>query len=646
MTNAPEAPPAPKRRRIWRWIGGTALLLCVAVAVLVAVWDWNWFRPMVEARASAGTGRHITIERLEVHPGRTTTIVAHGLHVTNPEGFDGPDYAVFPRLSVTFAAWTWLRTSRLVLPLVEADHPEFTAVQLQDGRNNWTLTLPETKDGAPAVEVGDVVITDGTAHLIAAHVKTDVTMTIATAETDGKRSLTIDAKGTYAGQPVTAHAVGGALLALRDASAPYPIDAKLTNGPTSITLKGTILNPAALEGADLDLVLAGPDMSLLYPLTGIPVPRTPPYKLAGKLDFGEGLIKFTAIKGVVGSTDLAGALAVDPRPARTVLSGTLASRAADLEDLGGFIGSQPGRTTTPGQTPQQVQAVQRAKADPRLLPTVAIDLPRIRSADIHLAYKADSIKGENVPFDSLAAKLDIDDGRIRLTPLRLGIGGGALTGNFDLNPTGDMLAADIAVTLDRVNIGKLLSSWGLGSGQGPITGSARLKGKGASVSAIVGSGDGDLRLLMPRGGEVNALLINLSGLELGRAFLSALGVPEKEAIRCMVADFVLQHGILVSRTLAVDTTDHIIAGGGRIDLSRELMELYLRTDGKHFSIGTLATPIRISGPFKNLSFAPDAELAVRGGAAIGLGVLFPPAALLPTIQFGVGEGSPCAGLKK
>jgi len=45
--------------------------------------------------------------------------------------------------------------------------------------------------------------------------------------------------------------------------------------------------------------------------------------------------------------------------------------------------------------------------------------------------------------------------------------------------------------------------------------------------------------------------------------------------------------------------------------------MYLRTEAKHFSIGTLATPIRIAGPFKDLSFTPSPELAVRGVVAVG-----------------------------
>jgi len=316
-----------------------------------------------------------------------------------------------------------------------------------------------------------------------------------------------------------------------------------------------------------------------------------------------------------------------------------------MEDLGGFVGSTPGRTTTPGQSPQQVEEVKRAEASPKLLPTTRISIPKVLAADIHLTYRGEKILGKNMPFDSINAKMDIDDGRIRLSPIRLGIGDGALSGSIALSPVGGEVDADADVKAERVNIAKLLASAGLGSGEGILDGTARLKGRGASLSEILSHGDGVVRIVMPLGGNINSLLVDLSGIEIGPAFLAAIGLPDKEGIRCMVADFAIQRGIIASRTFEINTTEHVITGGGRVDISSEVVEMTLRTDPKHFTIGKLATPITISGPFKDLHFRPDKELAIRGGLAAGLGVLFPPAALLPTIQFGVGEKSPCVEQK-
>ena len=66
----------------------------------------------------------------------------------------------------------------------------------------------------------------------------------------------------------------------------------------------------------------------------------------------------------------------------------------------------------------------------------------------------------------------------------------------------------------------------------------------------------------------------------------------------------------------------------------------LKTEAKHFSVGSLPAPINITGTFGSPTIRPGAELAVRGGLAAGLAVVFPPLAILPTIQFGVGDDPP------
>ena len=141
------------------------------------------------------------------------------------------------------------------------------------------------------------------------------------------------------------------------------------------------------------------------------------------------------------------------------------------------------------------------------------------------------------------------------------------------------------------------------------------------------------------------MLADLSGLQFGRALLSALGIPDRTKIECLIGDFGLRQGALSVRTLLLDTESHVVTGSGVAGLGKEVLDLRLRTDSKHFSIGSLPTSIGITGSFKSPSIAPDAaELGARAGAAVGLGVLFAPLALLPTIQLGVGENSQCERL--
>ena len=99
----------------------------------------------------------------------------------------------------------------------------------------------------------------------------DCQVDISTRDDGQEGQLVMDLDGTYAGLPIKGRMVGGALLSLRDASHPWPIDLRLQHGPTTVTLAGTLLDPAAMNGASLTVQLSSPDLSSLDRLTGLSV---------------------------------------------------------------------------------------------------------------------------------------------------------------------------------------------------------------------------------------------------------------------------------------------------------------------------------------------------------------------------------------
>ena len=634
-----------------RWAIGLGVPL-VALGLFVAVFRWDWLIPLVESQASARLGRPVSIGHLHVSLGRVTRITAEDLRIGNPPGFaEEPPFAAVPRASLDLDVAALLRDRSVVIPAVTLERPVLEVLGREDGKTNYAFDFgpPAAQDADAAADprIGALRIEDGRAHVAISRLRADFQVTASTEDPAGEPPrIVAEATGTYAAQPITARLQGGAILNLRDAERPWPIDLNLANGPSHVTLKGTIRNPLALRGADLQLDLAGPDMGLLAPLVGVAIPATPPFQVTGKLDYAEGAFRFTEVAGRLGRSDLGGRFSVTPGRDRPVLDADATSRRVDLADLGGFVGTTPGRVGTPGQTAQQREALARAKASPRLLPIAPISIPRLRAADIHLRYKAASIVGQGMPFDSLETTLDIEDGTIRLHPVQFGVGQGRVGGDFVLVPQENgALHAKGELELRRVDISRLMRAAGAG-GAGTLGGVGRIEGTGRSVSELLGNSDGALTVVTV-GGQVSALLVDLSGLQFGNALLSALGLPERAKIECLVGDFTLERGHLSTRTLLLDTDSHVVTGGGSAGLGREILDLWMRTESKHFTIGSLPTPIAITGTFKDPSIRPYVgELAARAGAAVGLGIVFPPLALLPTIQLGVGENSQCERLTR
>ncbi len=631
------------RRRRWPYVLGAIALVIV---VFVFVFQWDWLIPFVDARASAALGRPVSMAHLHVQLGRTTRIVADDVKIANPADWPGGgDFATVDHLLLDVDAETLIRQRRVVLPNITLQKPVVDAQQEADGKANWTLATGSNDNNSgtsgPGVDIGTLVIEDGNAHVRSAKLNADFQVAIATKSggPDGKDQITADAKGTYAKQPITAQFVGGALLSLRDAKDPYPVDLKLANGPTKVSATGTIANPLAFAGANVKLEFAGPDMSLLLPLTGIAIPKTPPYRVTGKLDYANGDVKFEDFAGRVGSSDLEGNIDVDTKPhERPVLNATLHSKLVDLKDLGGFIGAEPGDADKGTKKP--------TRTDGKVLPQDPISLPKLNVADVHLHYTAGRIEGRHQPLDNMRADLDIVNGDVSLHPLSFGIGSGQISGTIDLAQRSNALAAKADIQFQRVDVDKLLSAAGVARGAGAINGRAVIDGTGGSVAQILGHGNGELKLYMGAGGNLSALLVDLSGLEFGNALLSAIGVPTRTRIDCLVTDFVLKNGEAESRLTMLDTDEARIGVLGGLNLQSEALSLQIRTEAKHFSIGSLPTPINIVGTLGNPSIRPDlAEGGARAAAAVGLGVLLTPlAGLLPTIQFGTGEDHACAGL--
>jgi len=159
---------------------------------------------------------------------------------------------------------------------------------------------------------------------------------------------------------------------------------------------------------------------------------------------------------------------------------------------------------------------------------------------------------------------------------------------------------------------------------------------------MMGHGNGELKLVLVSAGKVSALLIDLAGLEFGNALLSALGIPNQAQIDCFVTDLPLNNGIVDTKAFILDTNEARTTGSGTIDFRDQTLNYALTTRSKHFSIGSLPGPIDLTGPLGDPSIRPGTEVVARAGAAAGLGVLLTPlGALLPTIQFGVGNDNAC-----
>ena len=634
------------RRHKGLTVAGVLVVLCVA---LWFFWSWDWFLPIVDAKASAAAGRRVTAQHLHVRLWTTTRVELDGIRVEEPKDFaEAKPFATVGRLVVTLKPFAYLHGGAIVVPTILVADAEATIRGLADGKSNLDFPFmhPAQPTAAPAgapakpdpsPKLGELQIANTHVDVDWAKLRAKFGLDIHTEGAGDAARIVVLAKGTYAAQPIDGRFRGGALLTLRDSVHPYPLDLYVANGPTHVSMDGTVQDPLHFAGANVKLVFAGPDMGLLYPLTGVPIPSTPPYKVAGNLAYTKGRIAFDNLAGSLGSSDLEGSITVDPRAKPQDLRADLRSRAVNLVDLGGFLGGHPGHP----QENKEAHQSSAAKGGANVLPTTPISLPKLKAMNVDLHYRAGHIEGKFVPLDNLTAWFVIRDGAVTVHELNFGVGRGTLASRAYIAPEEHGVHAEATLDVRDVDLSHLLNATHMFHGQGIVGGQAELRGSGASVAELVGHGNGGVALFMRDGGNISALLPDIAGLEFGNALLSALGIPNRTDVQCFAAEMPLRDGVLSANLFVLQTKEARTTGDGTINLRNDTLDWTVTTRSTSFSIGSLPGPIHVGGALTSPSILPGAEVVARGAGAVGLGILFPPLGILPTIQLGVGKSQAC-----
>lgn len=632
-------------------VAGLVGLVILGSLVLVLVWDWNYVRGIVNDRGSAATGRDFAVEGdIDVDLTWPPRVTLNDIRLGNPDWASDPNMAEIETLTFIIAVLDLL-VGRVNLPELTIAAPHLSLEQTADGTANWTFTpldaaAPEDRDSFPII--GRLRIDDGFLRYRDAARNIDLESRLATVRGDGGDGddrIELSGTGTLEGRAFELSVLAGALLTLRDEDVPYPLDADLTVGPTRVQASGTLTAPLQLTGMDMELTLSGQDAGDLFPIFGVPVPDTPPYDVSGRLTRDGAVWSFSDFSGNVGDSDLAGVLSFDTSGDRLFISGDLTSSVLDFDDLGPIVGAPvaTGEGETASDTQKEIAAAYGQRE--QLLPDAPIDFARVRSVDAEIAFKGESIVAPGLPLDTVELQLDLKDGVLKLEPVTVGVAGGQVTADIEINAQKDEVASWYNVRLRGFRLESFIPD---GHAVGEIVGRAQVQALGNSVAEAAGNADGEVSLIL-EDGEISNLAVELIGLDV----MESLGILAAEEsgrapIRCAIASFSIDQGVGTAQALVIDTADSTVTGEGTIDLDTETVDLELLAHPKDPSLFSARAPIHVEGSFRAVSVTPDAAaLAVRILAAAALGVVLTPvASALAFVEPGFGEDSNCQALTR
>jgi uncharacterized protein involved in outer membrane biogenesis len=276
----------------------------------------------------------------------------------------------------------------------------------------------------------------------------------------------------------------------------------------------------------------------------------------------------------------------------------------------------------------------------------------MRAVDARVEYTAESIQAAKFPLEGLTLQLTLEDGEMRLEPLRFDLAEGKLEATARLDGRTDMIGGDIDLSVRQIKLNQLLSRFDIDiadieleqEGTGTFSGRAELEVNGNSIDEMAASADGQILVVMD-GGRINALIVEAIGLDVGEAVALLLsGDDEQESemvpIQCLVGQFDVESGVIRSKAMVLETTDSTITGAGTINLDQETLDLTIEAHPHDASVLSASTPVRIVGPFRdpNIDLVSE-ELEEKSLAALALGTVLPViGAVLPFLESGEEEG--------
>ena len=639
---------ASTARRGRRARGGRVALLVVLVLLLALVltWDWNWFRGPIERRVSAATGREFRITGpLDVDFGRIVIVRVEGLSLANTRWSLTPEMARADLLRLEVPLWPLLRGER-TLRRVDIVRPALLLERNRRGAANWQFGTRDEPpaDGARGWSFGELRVHDGRLDVRDAPLDTNLRLTVDSSQPQpGDQSVRLLVRGTgrYRGHPFQLVGTADSPVALLErADAAFRVDFSARAGATRGRLHGALQVPFDPARFELNAELRGNDLGDLYPLLGLAVPGTPPYRVEGRLERKGRVVTLRNLRGLIGDSDVAGTFGVDLGGDRPRLAVDLTSAHLDLDDLGGFLGLPPGAGEGESASPEQQAEAERRKASPRLLPDKEYDLDKLGSMDADFRLSAADVDAGKWPIDSLAMRMRLDEALLRIEGLELGFAGGRVAGDVRVDARERQIESAANLALRGLDLERVWTDMQQPN-VGRINGRIDLQGRGNSVAEMFATADGEVQLAMGSGRFSN-LLLELAGLDVAESLKFLLGKDKTVQLRCAYGDFTVEDGRLATQALVFDTSDTVMFGDGSVDLGEEALALELRPQPKDFSPLSLRGPLEVTGTLKDPKFRPQAKpLLGRAALAAALYAIAPPAALLALIETGPGADVDC-----
>lgn len=628
MTTPAEASPSPPavRRNRWPRIIGGGLLLVLLAAGALALFPPAWLlTPQLQSIVASKTGRQLTVAGHARYAFRPDLVIRlEEVSLANPPGFTGPALFSAKAIDARVKLLPLLR-GRVEIVSLDLDAPQARLERNAAGAVNWDFRTSSADAGASSgrLPIGRVMLADGRLTYIgsagAAPVSVDKISGQITGETE---TGALEAKGelTYRGDAMAFDIQLGDARQLA-AGKPSPLEVSLD----ARTLKATFAGEArggGVAGLSGALDASSPSARDLARWLGATFDTAAaPMILKGTVDASGSGVGFTTAKLVVGETTSTWDGKLDLSGARPKLKASVTAPRVDLGALTGRAALAPAASAAEAAGPDLViepgwqdlvQGLERIEgganiagaapaAEAALAATAAhspwsndpLNLAALKVIDAEVDFAAADMPYGTLGMRNARLATRLTDGRLSVKVESIEVAQGKATGSIDLDTSAAAPAAAVDLHLANVAAAPVLTEI---AGKPLLEGASNVdikaKAKGQSLRQLVSSLEGDAKFTIGRGA--------IKGFDVRRVVFEwwrkwTFNPAVKTGFDRLAATYDIKKGVIRSAPeLTVSGSEVAIRSKGSVTVPTQLIDQKVRLEISPPPLH-IPIPVKVSG---------------------------------------------------
>jgi hypothetical protein len=444
-----------------------------------------------------------------------------------------------------------------------------------------------------------------------------------TAQTD------IDIAGSINQHPVDIKGQLALPLSLSGSSTELPVEINASLLDFKVNVTGVMTGTINAPNVELEIQAYAANLNNLRQVTGAALPKVGKINFKTRLNAEKSKLKLSEMELQLGDGRIDGLLQLDSSSSVPEITAELTLSEINFDKLlSAKANEEKSKETKPGSD--------------RVFPSDPLPVDQLSLASFNITLHLKDVIRNKKRLKEALIKMKLDEGKFTAAILKHSLVQGEFVAELMIDGSDkEMAAMSTRLNVPKIELSEIIiADTDAAAVKGPLAIDIDLHSQGNTVAQLMGSLDGNIKLLMEQGSaDAKALDMLVGGLTamVGTIFTAD---ASKTMINCAISDLKVDDGMVKPQLAVLDTQYSTVFATGLVDLKNEQLNIEITPVAKGVTL-SVATPVHLQGAFAKPQVNVDKTGALLKTGEVWATIAYPPALLLKFSDIGDGENNPC-----